>query len=163
MRPPWTARRTFEYWRDSTNLESHFGLGYAGDLAQFIGTQTRADANAAANRRADGTGAVSIETASNLGATDKWTGEQVEQLIKLGVWLHKEHGIPLRCAAPPTTPDSAGTSSSARGTPTSTPAPARPVSSSSRPSCSRASSPAQLAQPPRRTTCPRSMRSLRRC
>ncbi len=43
---PWTAKRTYEYWRDSTNLESHFGLGYEGDLGQFIGTETRADANA---------------------------------------------------------------------------------------------------------------------
>ncbi|WP_329336051.1 N-acetylmuramoyl-L-alanine amidase [Streptomyces sp. NBC_01352] len=93
---PWTAKRTYEYWRDSTNLESHFGLGYAGDLAQYIGTQTRADANADANRRADGTGAVSIETASNTKASDPWTPEQIEQLIQLGVWLHKTHAIPLR-------------------------------------------------------------------
>lgn len=93
---PWTARRTYEYWRDSTNLESHFGLGYEGDLGQYIGTETRADANAGANRRADGTGAVSIETASNTSASDPWTPEQIEQLIRLGVWLHQRHGIPLR-------------------------------------------------------------------
>ena len=93
---PWTARRTYEYWRDSTNLESHFGLGYAGDLAQYIGTQTRADANYKANLRPDGTGAVSIETASNTSGSDPWTAAQVEQLIKLGVWLHQTHGIPLR-------------------------------------------------------------------
>ncbi|GGU54629.1 peptidoglycan recognition protein family protein [Streptomyces lavendofoliae] len=93
---PWTAKRTYEYWRDSTNLESHFGLGYAGDLGQFIGTETRADANAAANRRPDGTGAVSIETASNTKGTDPWTDDQVEMLIRLGVWLHQRHGIPLR-------------------------------------------------------------------
>ncbi len=93
---PWTAKRTFEYWRDSTNLESHFGLGYEGDLGQFIGTETRADANAAANRRPDGTGAVSIETASNTKASDPWTDAQVEQLINVGVWLHRTHGIPLR-------------------------------------------------------------------
>lgn len=93
---PWTARRTYEYWRDSTNLESHFGIGYTGDIAQYIGTETRADANAAANRRADGTGAISVETASNLTATDPWTHEQVEELIKLGVWAHQRHGIPLR-------------------------------------------------------------------
>lgn len=93
---PWTAKRTYEYWRDSTNLESHFGLGYEGDLGQYIGTQTKADANAAANLRADGTGAVSLESASNLKATDPWTAAQVEELIKLGVWLHKTHGIPLR-------------------------------------------------------------------
>ncbi|MET9138912.1 N-acetylmuramoyl-L-alanine amidase [Streptomyces parvulus] len=93
---PWTARRTYEYWRDSTNLESHFGIGYAGDIAQYIGTETRADANAAANRRSDGTGAISVETASNLTATDPWTDEQVEELIKAGVWAHQRHGIPLR-------------------------------------------------------------------
>ncbi|MFJ8586622.1 N-acetylmuramoyl-L-alanine amidase [Streptomyces sp. NPDC093595] len=93
---PWTARRMYEYWRDSTNLESHFGLGYQGDLAQYIGTETRADANYQANRRPDGTGAVSVETASNLQHTDPWTDKQVEQLIRLGVWLHQRHGIPLR-------------------------------------------------------------------
>jgi hypothetical protein len=93
---PWTAKRVYEYWRDSTNLESHFGLGYEGDLGQFIGTETRADANAGANRRPDGTGAVSIETASNLEGSDPWTAAQVEALIKLGVWLHKTHSIPLR-------------------------------------------------------------------
>jgi hypothetical protein len=93
---PWTAKRVYEYWRDSTNLESHFGLGYEGDLGQFIGTETRADANAGANRRPDGTGAVSIETASNLEGSDPWTAAQVEELIKLGVWLHKTHSIPLR-------------------------------------------------------------------
>ncbi|WP_371239778.1 peptidoglycan recognition protein family protein [Streptomyces pimonensis] len=92
---PWTAQRLYEYWR-STSLESHFGLGYEGDIAQFIGTETRADANAGANRRPDGTGAVSIETASNTKASDPWTDAQVEELIKLGVWLHQRHGIPLR-------------------------------------------------------------------
>lgn len=93
---PWTAKRVYEYWRDSTNLESHFGLGYEGDLGQFIGTETRADANAGANRRPDGTGAVSIETASNLQGSDPWTDKQIEKLIALGVWLHRQHGIPLR-------------------------------------------------------------------
>ncbi|WP_406730885.1 N-acetylmuramoyl-L-alanine amidase [Streptomyces sp. NBC_01794] len=102
---PWTAKRVYEYWRDSTNLESHFGLGYAGDLGQFIGTETRADANGPANLRPDGTGAVSLESASNLNATDPWTPEQVEQIIALGVWLHERHGIPLRICS---TADDAG-------------------------------------------------------
>lgn len=93
---PWDERRTYEYWRDSTNLESHFGLDYDGSLGQFIGTETRADANAAANRRSDGTGAISLESASNLHATDPWTPEQVEKIIRVGVWLHQSHGIPLR-------------------------------------------------------------------
>ncbi|MFI6638441.1 N-acetylmuramoyl-L-alanine amidase [Streptomyces sp. NPDC050504] len=93
---PWTKERIYEYWRDSTNLESHFGQSYDGSIAQFIGTQTRADANFLANRRPDGTGAVSIETASNLHHTDPWTPEQVEGLIRLGLWLHRTHDIPLR-------------------------------------------------------------------
>lgn len=92
---PWTARRTYEYWRDS-NLESHFGLGYAGDLAQYLPTTIRADANAGANRRANGTGAISIETASNLQASDPWSDDQVEELIDLGVWVHRTHKVPLR-------------------------------------------------------------------
>jgi len=93
---PWNEQRIYEYWRDSTNLESHFGLDFDGSLGQFIGTQTRADANMYANLRPDGTGAVSIETASNTEHTDPWTDAQIEQLIRLGVWLHQTHGIPLR-------------------------------------------------------------------
>jgi len=93
---PWDETRIYAYWRDSTNLESHFGLDYDGSIGQYIGTETRADANAGANRRPDGTGAVSIETASNTKASDPWTPEQVEQLVRLGVWLHQKHGIPLR-------------------------------------------------------------------
>lgn len=88
---PWTVERIYEYWRDSTNLESHFGLAYDGDLGQFIGTETRADANASANVRA-----VSLESASNLDHTDPWTEQQVESIVRLGVWLHQRHGIPLR-------------------------------------------------------------------
>ena len=93
---PWTARRTYEFWRDSTNLESHFAVDYEGTIGQFIGTHTRADANAGANRRADGTGAVSAETASNTEGSDPWNAKQIEDLIALGMWLHQEEGIPLR-------------------------------------------------------------------
>ncbi|MFE5325685.1 N-acetylmuramoyl-L-alanine amidase [Embleya sp. NPDC056575] len=93
---PWSGERMYEYWRDSTNLESHFGCAYDGGLFQFVGTETRADANASANRRADGTGAVSCESASNLEHTDPWTDAQVASLIRLGVWLHQRHGLPLR-------------------------------------------------------------------
>ncbi|MEU2264909.1 N-acetylmuramoyl-L-alanine amidase [Streptomyces olindensis] len=93
---PWTPQRTYEFWRDSTNLESHFAVGYDGSAAQFIGTETRADANAGANRRSDGTGAVSAETASNTSGSDPWTDEQLDTLVRIGVWLHEHHGIPLR-------------------------------------------------------------------
>ncbi|MFE7191334.1 peptidoglycan-binding protein [Kitasatospora sp. NPDC057541] len=93
---PWTPRRIYEYWRDSTNLESHFGVGYDGSVGQYIGTQTRADANMRANRRADGTGAVSVESASDDQSTDPWTDAQINAFVALGVWLHQRHGIPLR-------------------------------------------------------------------
>ncbi|MGW6912609.1 peptidoglycan recognition protein family protein [Kitasatospora sp. NPDC054939] len=93
---PWTPERTYEFWRDSTGLESHFGLGFDGRLAQYIGTETRADANMYANRRPDGTGAVSVETASNTSHSDPWTDAQLRALIELGLWLHRQHGIPLR-------------------------------------------------------------------
>ena len=145
---PWDEKRIYAYWRDSTNLESHFGLDYDGSIGQYIGTETRADANAGANRRGDGTGAVSIETASNTKASDAWTPEQIEQLILLGVWLHQRHGIPLRICARPAIPGSATTRCSASGPPPARPARARPASSSSRRSCSRASSPARPASHP---------------
>jgi len=93
---PWTPQRIYEYWRDSTNLESHFGVGYDGSAGQFIGTETKADANMYANRRPDGTGAVSVETASNDQHTDPWTPQQIETLIGIGAWLHKTHGVPIR-------------------------------------------------------------------
>ncbi|UQI46712.1 N-acetylmuramoyl-L-alanine amidase [Streptomyces sp. HU2014] len=92
----WTPQRAYEFWRDSTTLESHFGVGYDGSVAQYIGTETRADANYRANRRLDGTGAVSVETASNDDASDPWTPAQVRALIQIGVWMHQHHGIPLR-------------------------------------------------------------------
>ncbi|MFJ4666737.1 peptidoglycan-binding protein [Kitasatospora purpeofusca] len=95
---PWTGQRTYEFWRDSTNLESHFFVGFDGDVAQFIGTQTRADANMHANRRSDGSGAVSVETASNTQHTDPWTDEQINALIGIGVWVWRTHGVPLRIA-----------------------------------------------------------------
>lgn len=88
---PWTIERVYEFWRDSTNLESHFGLGYDGRLGQYIGTNTRADANAQANPRA-----ISLESASNLQHTDPWTDEQIETLVRVMDWAATEHGIPRR-------------------------------------------------------------------
>jgi hypothetical protein len=94
---PWDEHRIGAYWDEpNVRLESHFGLDFDGSLGQYIGTETRADANAGANRRADGTGAVSVETASNLKHTDAWTSAQVRVLVEIGVWLHRQHGIPLR-------------------------------------------------------------------
>ncbi|MBB5103334.1 hypothetical protein FHS40_002387 [Streptomyces spectabilis] len=73
-------------------------------MFQYIGTQTRADANMHANQRGDGTGAVSVETASNLKHTDPWTSSQISALIKLGAWMHRTHGVPLRICRSATDP-----------------------------------------------------------
>lgn len=88
---PWTVRRTYEFWRDSTSLESHFGIDYTGAVAQYIDTGVRADANASANGRA-----ISVETASQVGSKDSWNDRQLDALAKLMAWAHKTHGIPLR-------------------------------------------------------------------
>ncbi len=88
---PWTIERLYEYWRDSTNLESHFGLGYDGRLGQYIGTQTRADANAQANARA-----ISLESAANTSNSDPWTDAQINTLVRVMDWAADEHGIPRR-------------------------------------------------------------------
>lgn len=90
---PWTVQRTYEYWRDSTNLESHFGVDYNGYIGQFMDTHVRADANASANNFA-----ISVETASNLSHTDPWTERQLDALVRLGIAAHKRDGIPLRLA-----------------------------------------------------------------
>jgi N-acetylmuramoyl-L-alanine amidase-like protein len=88
---PWTIERIYEYWRDSTNLESHFGVGYDGRIGQYIGTQTRADANYQANVRA-----ISAETASNLEHTDPWNNAQLDSLVAVMDWAARTHGIPRR-------------------------------------------------------------------
>lgn len=97
---PWGPDRTGEYWRQTgINVESHFGLGYDGDLGQFVDTEVRADANVSANNHA-----ISVETASNLAGTDKWTPQQVTVLVALMVWAHKTHGIPARICRTETDP-----------------------------------------------------------
>jgi peptidoglycan hydrolase-like protein with peptidoglycan-binding domain len=93
---PWDEHRLYAYWKNSTSLESHFGADFDGSLGQYLSTTTRADANYRANRRDDGTGALSVETASNTTATDPWTDEQLETLADLGAWAHRVHDIPLR-------------------------------------------------------------------
>ena len=101
---PWDEQRLLEHWR-TTNLESHFGVDYDGSVGQYIGTETRADANAGANLRPDGTGAVSVESASRVDSTDPWTDAQLETLTALGVWAHRRHpAIPLRICRTATDP-----------------------------------------------------------
>lgn len=96
---PWTIRRTYEFWRDSTNLESHFGIDYSGAVGQYVDTGVRADANAYANNWA-----LSVETASNDKGTDPWNDAQLESLVRLMLWVHRTHKIPVRLAPSYTEP-----------------------------------------------------------
>lgn len=97
IKAPWDEHRLREFWQEpGRGDESHFGLDFDGSLGQYVPTTTAADANIAANRRPDGTGAVSVETASNLDSTDRWTDAQVRVLVDLGVWMHRTWGVPLR-------------------------------------------------------------------
>lgn len=93
MAAPWTVQRLYEYWRDSTNLESHFGIDYSGTVAQYVDTGRRADANAYANGFA-----LSVETSSAIDSSDPWNAAQVDALADLMVWVHRTHDVPLRRA-----------------------------------------------------------------
>jgi hypothetical protein len=89
------------WWNNplSKGLESHFfvddatfwenGVEYA-KLYQYMPIDVRADANGEANRFLKGSrfcGAVSVETASTVHASEPWSGPQLRTLNRLGVWL----------------------------------------------------------------------------
>jgi hypothetical protein len=91
---PWTCERVREFWNEpGQTLESHLYVEYSGRSAQYVKATTVAHANYAANVRA-----LSVETESNVGHTDPWTEEQLNELIDIGVWGHRDHGIPLQLA-----------------------------------------------------------------
>lgn len=82
--------------RPDITLESHTVLGWAKH-EQLIDTSRSADANYKANRRPDGTGAVSTETEDDGKPVENpWNSYQVTELIRTGVELHRLHGIPAR-------------------------------------------------------------------
>lgn len=82
--------------RPDIKLESHTVLGW-DKHQQLIDTDRSADANYKANRRPDGTGAVSTETEDDGKPVENpWNSYQVTELIRTGVELHKLHGIPAR-------------------------------------------------------------------
>lgn len=87
------------------NVESHFWVYLDGTLDQFIDTNRSADANSGANRRSDGTGAISVETEDEGNPDERpWTEAQIKTLIRLGRWLRSEHGIPSRECRNPSDP-----------------------------------------------------------
>lgn len=79
----------YKFFRDSSNLESHFWVGSDGRIEQFMDTNTKADANFHANGFA-----VSIETESSVAATEPWTPSQIASIEKLVDWLCTVHSIP---------------------------------------------------------------------
>jgi hypothetical protein len=82
--------------RADIRLESHTVLGWAGH-DQLLDTTVRGDANYLANRRPDGTGAISTETEDDGTPVERpWNAYQVKELIRTGVELHFLHGIPAR-------------------------------------------------------------------
>lgn len=78
-----------DFNRKGNNLESHFHVQSDGGVEQYIDTNVRADANYKANARA-----ISVETQDDGDATQPWTAAQLDALIALAVWAHREHGIP---------------------------------------------------------------------
>lgn len=74
---------------------SAFWVGYDGQVEQFQDTKY---ADAADLYTGGGPYCVSIETASNVGATDKFTSAQIVALVKLVTWLCDHYDIPARQA-----------------------------------------------------------------
>lgn len=85
------------FFRSSSNLESHFGVGGStdGDLDgviwQFVDTAQTADANFKANAFA-----ISIETSDGGDPGRPWSPKQVDALVRLTRRLSALHDIPLR-------------------------------------------------------------------
>lgn len=81
----------YGWWMNpqSKGLESHFWIGWEGEVVQYIDTEVRADANGEANSFA-----VSIETASTVHATEPWNPAQIAAIVELLDWLCTEHAIP---------------------------------------------------------------------
>lgn len=69
-------------WQHSGSLESHAYTARNGDLYQIVQYNRRANANLTANGpRADGTGALSMETGSSINATEPWYDAQIDTMV----------------------------------------------------------------------------------
>jgi flagellar capping protein FliD len=105
--PGTSPQELIRYWsRPGTPLESHFIVGRDGRAWQLVDTGRSADANFHANRRPDGTGAISIETEDNVGNPDTlpWTAAQIDTLVRLALWAARVHGVPRRRCRSPSSP-----------------------------------------------------------
>lgn len=102
-----SALGAYNHFLHNTGLESHLIVKLDGVLWQLMELTRRADANSAANRRPDGTGALSLETEDRGAATVEqtpWTPEQVEAIVRFCVWACREFGIPARACRNPDDP-----------------------------------------------------------
>jgi hypothetical protein len=72
---------------------------------QLISTDRSADANYKANRRPDGSGAISTETEDDGAPIENpWNDYQIRELIRTGFELNRMHGIPARLCPDPSAP-----------------------------------------------------------
>lgn len=89
--------------RDIT-LESHTWLRWDRH-EQFMPFNRRADANYLANRRPDGTGAISTETEDDGDPVGKpWNAYQLGELVRFGTLLVRERILPARLCRTPSDP-----------------------------------------------------------
>lgn len=86
-----SAEAAYGKFLNSSNLESTFILKLDGTLWQIMESDERADANGLGNAYY-----ASCETEDN-GDPDHfaWTPEQVDTMVRLALWYHAEHGVPL--------------------------------------------------------------------
>ena len=92
-----SLRGAENFFKKSTNLESHFGVGGSADgdldgaIWQFVDTEREADANRRANKFA-----ISIETSDGGDPSRPWSPKQIDALLRLTRRLSTLHNIPLR-------------------------------------------------------------------
>jgi hypothetical protein len=90
------------YTARGIDVESHLWVARNGDAEQYLDTEVRADANLTANRRPDGTGAVSCEFEGFV--DDPFTDAQVATAIRLLREAHDRDGIPRTLCRSPDDP-----------------------------------------------------------
>lgn len=99
--------------REGNPIESHFGLGSPDDMGrggadgefrQWMPMDHSADANFRANRRPDGTGAISIECADGGSEFNPLSPLQLSVLVRFGNWAADNLGIPRRICRDPGDP-----------------------------------------------------------
>ncbi len=106
------TRSLFDWWESdgSRGMECHFFISRAGVVEQYMDTERSADANLEANRRPDGTGAISVELEgldpqfSNDRSLTECTPEQLREMVRLARWAGMTHGIPYRLCRTPEDP-----------------------------------------------------------